>query len=356
MFSYKNSRESDLFRKYKQLTYRLAFPLGIAINILYMIVMAKGQGILFYLSAFQTVFLVVLTIMVWRKEANLGLVEPAFYFTVQTVFLLMTHTSLAGAIGQNELTPAKLADPVNSLALWTVIFMLAGSLTLKPNLSVLFIAYAFFGVVLLGVVNLISLQISGQLVSDYLFRWVNPLAGLMITILLLQRMGTLQQRQASVDALTGTLNRHTLVPTLEHEISRASRYARPLTLILLDIDHFKDINDTFGHLEGDRVLMLVSSLLRDSIRSTDYLGRWGGEEFLIILPETETQVAERLAERLCDTIRQKKYGKVEQVTASFGVTTYTIGQTLEDVQHAVDMAMYQAKQGGRDQVVSLPSN
>lgn len=354
MFSYKNPGEDDLFQKYKLLTYRLAFPLGIVLNVFYMIVVAKGQGFLYFLSIFQTIFLILLTVLVWGRT-KLGFIESAFYFTFQTAFLLMTYSVLHDAILKNSITPAILADAVNSLALWSAIFMLAVFLTLKPDMSVFFIAYAFLGLVLLGVITLIPLWSLHQLTSEYLFRWVNPLAGLMIVILLLQRMGTLQQRQASVDALTGALNRHTLVPTLEHEISRALRYERPLTLILLDIDHFKDINDTFGHLVGDHVLIVVASLLRDSIRSTDYLGRWGGEEFLIILPETEALVAEKLAERLCDSIRQKQYGEVEQVTASFGVTTYKTGQTLEDVQQAVDMAMYQAKKGGRDQVVSFPS-
>lgn len=348
MFSYNNPREKDLFQKYKQQTYRLAFPLGIVINILYMIVMAKGYDFLFYLSAFQTVLLLVLTIMVWGRSTDLGVVEPAFYFLVQITFLFMTHASLARAMARNSLSPAVIADLVNSLALWTSIFMLAGSLTLKPKVSILFIAFAFFGVALLGMINLVFLQSAGHLTSDYLFRWVNPLAGLLITILLLQRMGLLQQRQARTDALTGLLNRHSLYSILDQELARAFRYKRELSVIIFDLDNFKTVNDTLGHAEGDKVLVNVSFLVRGLIRSVDYIGRWGGEEFLIVLPEANLMMARRLADRLRSEIERGGL-----ITASFGVAFNCEGN-LENVLRAADRALYQAKQNGRNQIVVFP--
>ena len=194
----------------------------------------------------------------------------------------------------------------------------------------------------------------GALTPPMVFRWVNPMAGMFITLLLLQRMGTLQQRRATTDALTGLMNRHALYTVLEQEIERSSRYGYIFSIILFDLDHFKRINDTLGHMVGDKVLVETSNRVAHLIRKADFLGRWGGEEFLLILPGTQLAEAATLAERIRQMLLGTRPGKSQTITASFGVTEYRHGANLDAMLQRVDAALYSAKHNGRNQVFNLP--
>jgi diguanylate cyclase (GGDEF)-like protein len=165
------------------------------------------------------------------------------------------------------------------------------------------------------------------------------------------------------DSLTGCYNRGYLNEHLQHEIKRASRYHHPLSVALCDIDHFKGVNDTFGHLCGDMVLKEFVERILSLIRSDmDWLARYGGEEFLLVLPETSFKNARRLSERLRREISKKKFNWEKEkisITASFGVTGIDKSMTLEDFsqEDLIEMAdryLYQAKNSGRDKVVSGP--
>lgn len=160
-------------------------------------------------------------------------------------------------------------------------------------------------------------------------------------------------KKATTDSLTGQLDRDALYLVLEQEIERCIRYGSRFSIILFDIDHFKSINDERGAEAGDHVLKEVSGISSNSIRQVDYLGRWGGDEFLLVLPDTDSQSAVILAERLCCMVKDHDYGTAGRITASFGVTTYQPGQNLEDVVHHADRAMYQAKQNGRGQTAVM---
>jgi diguanylate cyclase (GGDEF)-like protein len=189
----------------------------------------------------------------------------------------------------------------------------------------------------------------------YLFHWVNPLAALTVTILLIQRMGVLQKNQAASDPLTGLLNRRAMYRNLEQELERSDRYKKVFSIIIFDVDNFKAVNDSYGHFGGDHVLRGISDLMRRAIRQTDSISRWGGEEFLIILPETDLASAQVFAERVLNLMRKAQFGRVKGVTASFGVAAFAPGLMLEEMLHLADHAMYKAKQNGRNQVVvSLP--
>jgi len=183
------------------------------------------------------------------------------------------------------------------------------------------------------------------------FRWANAFFNIGIGTLLIQRIGLLQQHNATTDALTGILNRHALYPALNQELERSARYARPFSIILFDVDEFKNINDDFGHLEGDKVLRELSKLVSGMLRKTDCVGRWGGEEFLLILPETETAEAQILAERIREKIEETHFLEKYYITSSFGVAAYRSGQTLETLLECADKSLYQAKNNGRNQVV-----
>lgn len=156
---------------------------------------------------------------------------------------------------------------------------------------------------------------------------------------------------STTDHLTGIANRLKLDLILDDEIHRAQRLNHPLSFIILDIDHFKSVNDTYGHQEGDVVLQQFAALIDSRIRKIDTCGRWGGEEFCIICPGTTGSEAYRLAEDLRLQIAANKFAQIEKLTASFGVASYHNEEdNFRDFVQRADIALYQSKQYGRDQV------
>ena len=172
------------------------------------------------------------------------------------------------------------------------------------------------------------------------------------------RMATLVEESrfmATIDALTGLVNRRAFVEWAAREKSRAQRYHDALSVILLDVDHFKHINDHHGHAAGDLVLSSVGRLLAGSVRSCDVVARWGGEEFVLALPSTALdgafQVAERARRDLENASIVGQLGKAIPVTASFGVAQLRKGESIDTLIDRADRAMYEAKSGGRNRVI-----
>jgi diguanylate cyclase (GGDEF)-like protein/PAS domain S-box-containing protein len=161
------------------------------------------------------------------------------------------------------------------------------------------------------------------------------------------------RRFATTDSLTGIANRREFTRIVESEIDRVKRYGTPLSLIMYDLDHFKRVNDTFGHDVGDDVLQTVSRLVKENIRSVDVTGRWGGEEFMVLLPQTDLDSANKVAEKLRQAIELHRFNKVGQVTASFGLTQFVPEDDIELLTKRVDEALYQAKKRGRNCVEIL---
>jgi diguanylate cyclase (GGDEF)-like protein len=158
------------------------------------------------------------------------------------------------------------------------------------------------------------------------------------------------------DYLTGILNRRAITRMLEQARSNVTSEAESFCTILLDIDHFKDINDQFGHAVGDQALRHVVERLRHGIRDQDLLGRWGGEEFIIVTPKTSLQEAEGLTERLCRNLADSRVttdGGAVGVTGSFGVSRYIPGEALDTCLKRTDDALYAAKRQGRNRIVVL---
>ncbi|TAN76928.1 MAG: diguanylate cyclase [Gallionella sp.] len=155
---------------------------------------------------------------------------------------------------------------------------------------------------------------------------------------------------ASTDSLTGAYNRRKFTELFASELQRKLRYSGRLALIMFDIDHFKHVNDEFGHAAGDAVLREMARLVHDLIRANDVLVRWGGEEFLIFLPQNGYEAAAALAEKLRCTIEDYRFPGVPKVTVSFGVSEYVAGDTLESLCARADNALYRAKQEGRNRV------
>ncbi len=155
---------------------------------------------------------------------------------------------------------------------------------------------------------------------------------------------------AMKDELTGVFNRHYLDQTMHTEMERQDRYLMPLSIIMMDIDHFKSVNDTYGHDVGDTVLMDTARLVNRGIRETDILFRWGGEEFFIIMPHTDITGAALLAEKLRKAIEGNNFPHVGKVTASFGVAERKKSEHRYDLFRRIDQALYRAKNSGRNRV------
>ena len=166
----------------------------------------------------------------------------------------------------------------------------------------------------------------------------------------LETINKLLEKQATTDALTGIFNRMKFDETLSAEIQRSKRSKTPLSLIICDIDHFKQVNDLFGHQAGDAVLKNLSKLIKDNIRSIDFFARWGGEEFVILTPGTNIEGAARLAEKLRKKVESNKFNNPEHITLSFGIASFSPGDSALKLINRADEAMYQAKKNGRNQV------
>ncbi len=160
---------------------------------------------------------------------------------------------------------------------------------------------------------------------------------------------------ANIDVLTFLPNRRKIIVELQEEVIRASRYGTPLSISILDIDHFKKVNDTYGHTTGDETLRSVAARLREHIRHPDVIGRYGGEEFLIVLPNSKAEAAAEQATRLCREIRFTQVeanNHVLSVTISIGIAQFRVGQeNWEGFLNRADEAMYKAKNAGRDRWV-----
>jgi len=159
------------------------------------------------------------------------------------------------------------------------------------------------------------------------------------------------QALASTDSLTGLLNHRVFMDEAKHKFDLAKRHQRPLSLLMLDIDYFKQVNDAYGHQIGDLVLKKLAGVMKNSLRGTDIVGRIGGEEFAVILPETTLEQTVELTERLLSTIRNTKIEaeKPFNITVSIGVATVPpLVSKLESVLKEADDALYKAKSEGRD--------
>ncbi|MFC1673984.1 diguanylate cyclase [Pseudomonadota bacterium] len=199
--------------------------------------------------------------------------------------------------------------------------------------------------------------------TDFTLLWsVLGVAGLVFVFLIyrywtqhvfntkLQASNAELERLSQTDPLTGVYNRLKATTMLDAEFERSRRYERPMSVVMFDLDHFKTVNDTFGHQAGDKVLIEASAMVQETIRANDVLGRWGGEEFLVLCPESTAEGAAQLAENLRARMEAMDIPDVGSVTASFGVAELMVGSDVKRLVGRADDALYQAKQTGRNRV------
>jgi len=179
---------------------------------------------------------------------------------------------------------------------------------------------------------------------------------LLISLYSVNRYQRRLENVAATDSLTGLLNRHAFELIYDQAVHEAKRAQTPIAMMLMDIDHFKNINDNFGHLTGDRVILRIAHMLENSLRSGDVLCRWGGEEFLILLKNTSLEAAQNVAEKLRQTIAAENFqlsSKPYRITGSFGVAEFCPAESLVHFFARTDKALYRAKSAGRNRVETV---
>jgi diguanylate cyclase (GGDEF)-like protein/PAS domain S-box-containing protein len=183
----------------------------------------------------------------------------------------------------------------------------------------------------------------------------NVVSGVVVNAVDVTKMKEMEEQLkllSQTDQLTQIFNRVKFHDSLNQEITRVRRYEADLALIMFDIDHFKKINDTYGHDVGDDVLVGMADLVKECIRETDIFARWGGEEFMILLPHTSLDNAAKLAERIRAKVEKNRFPDVKKVTCSFGVTQFVKADDSETFTKRTDRALYKAKQSGRNRVIA----
>ncbi len=166
-----------------------------------------------------------------------------------------------------------------------------------------------------------------------------------------KHLEALLEREATTDTLTGLYNRQRFDAEMERTLARHARYGTETALVIIDLDHFKRVNDTYGHDVGDHVLVELTVRLAGEMREPDFLARWGGEEFVALLPDTDPSEASRVAERLRRCIQVEPFPEVGVITISLGLTNFRSGDTPNRLLQRVDAALYEAKRAGRNRVV-----
>lgn len=168
-----------------------------------------------------------------------------------------------------------------------------------------------------------------------------------------ERLGADMTQLAITDSLTRIMNRRGITVSLLDAMAQAERYNTPLSVAMGDVDHFKRINDKYGHEAGDKVLTQIASVLSDALRMPDKVGRYGGEEFLVVFPHTTLAQARKIAERMRSEVQKSAVDldtAQTEITISLGVTQFQKGEDLQQLLSRVDRALYQAKSGGRNLV------
>ncbi len=338
---------ADSFTARKRLVYLALLPAVGIIALVDAFVSAKTQvpGMLPWpMELGLAIGLLGLTVRLWRRTHYRPWLENLYYLSIGGFIL-------AGFwLGLRPLTAAAPVGEFHSVlgfwALWFVMYGLLAIITLSPPRGQQLVT-VFYGASFLPTAA--HLLTTGTPSLKFMF-FLNFHLITGVVLLIVFRLVSLYQHQALYDHVSGALSRQRLRDLALIEVDRARRHAKPLSVILFDLDHFKQINDEFGHAAGDRVLREAVAHARTELRRSDLLGRWGGEEFLVLTPETSAAGALVVAERLRASLGRSAALPGRVVTASFGVAAFQAPDTFEALVRRADEALYTAKHAGRNQV------
>lgn len=352
-------------------------------NFYYLLVIGLGFGLIkakqllagdIISAPLNTIHLLVLTLLsvtaltaLWRNSFS-PLLAKGLLFGLFIDYAILNHLSLLMGTDTTDVLFMEIIceDIWLLLALCVFIAMTFINRRWRVILSISIFAYSALSVVIWGMVHNAIPEM------DWLWQLYSVAALLMLCIYILSRhrdsliqtgVELKQMRKlANTDTLTNIANRRRIEEVLQLECERAKRYQNTLAVVMWDIDAFKQVNDEHGHSVGDEVLKLTTKHVASQLREVDLLGRWGGEEFLCILPETKLEEAVLLAERLRSSLANLNQSHLPQITASFGVSAISTSQELQHdarelrqiLVDKADQELYKAKQQGRNQVSPKP--
>jgi len=297
-----------------------------------------------------------LALLLWWRRRSLRFVETAVATGVAAaLFILLQHTLFG---------PADVAiERFARLAPWVSVALAAVLLPLGHYRATWVASGIYTGLLIIGATYLVRTVQSGirpallePLIQFYLanavflcllYSWAEMRRQYDRTRHLARSMADL----AHTDPLLGIPNRRQMHAYIQREIREAEEGLEPATMIMFDVDRFKQVNDTYGHETGDLVLCAVTAAVRQTLRSTDRVGRWGGDEFIVLVHVSELGQAYQLAQRLGDAVHQKLSDRFLHVTISLGVAPYHPGDTVASWVRRADQALYNAKESGRNRVV-----
>jgi len=305
---------------------------------------------------FMALYFVILAVSLLRNKNCVRL------FEIFTYGLLFSYFLIQVAMIMSDAASSDVVRRLSALSAWIPLVYVLGFLVFKTRHALLG-SLIFWGLIVIpGIVyvsqigdRLDALKEITALAQLYLASAIYIVLLLMISLLRehyvrSRALAESMTQLASMDFLTQSYNRRHLQTTLNRAIDRARRYGRNVSVIMLDLDRFKRVNDLYGHPAGDQVLRDVSEIVRQCIRLSDEFGRWGGEEFLIIAIETDIEQAQRLAERLRSALVKRRFDLVGTVTASFGVALYQKDESADELVMRADQSLYLAKENGRNRV------
>lgn len=339
----------------KRRVYLLGLPFG-TVSALLLFWLEQDQGTLHAVDRIGLPLLAALTValelLFWRRRG--------LFFALELLLFAGLAAMILASLGYSVLVlPSTNVNNLRGLGYWTSVMSTLAFLIFGVRTGLRISLVTFFAAVGIWVAE-ITLGDNGSAAErTILFQLYSANA---IQLLLLWAFGVLVQsqtqeatrleRDANTDILTGLPNRRFLQAQLDGEFERASRYGRTFSVALLDLDHFKRVNDTLGHAVGDATLQEVARLLVGGARTLDTTGRWGGEEFLLLLPELSLGAAGEVAERFRRLIEGHPFAHGQALTASVGVAEYRRGEGLEGLLARADAALYRAKTQGRNRVWS----
>ena len=224
----------------------------------------------------------------------------------------------------------------------------AEEIWIRTFVVLLFLVFSAYTERLLSIIHSMTIEL-----KEYHDRLEKSIAQLKVENIERQRAAEELEKLSITDPLTSIYNRRKFNKLLASEVERSKRYQTNLSIIMCDIDHFKKINDTYGHDVGDEALKVFSEKINENIREIDMFARWGGEEFMILMPNVSIDDACSVAEKLRKVITSTEVKKLDSITASFGVTDLHEDETAESFIKRVDLAMYKAKNNGRNNVARI---
>jgi diguanylate cyclase len=355
----KPSVHTDPLERVKRRTYLIATLAGLPAVLLVWISMGP-EGLVANLAfSLFVVFYLACVLAIWSRVVSIRLAERVMFLGV--VLFALVHLSYV-LYANGSLADSRTIITEVSYTTLTVLYVVA--YLIFDNRTALRISLTLFGLELFAVLAKALSEIpAGPNPAELL--WLLRMHAFMGAVIALiyassylkvqlfqqREMAEVMHRLAHTDPLTGVANRRELYSELRKETEESERYERPLSVIFFDLDHFKGVNDAYGHDCGDNVLCEVVRSVESVLRATDRLGRWGGEEFVVLAPETDLREASRLAERLRVEIASHRYRSAPTVTASLGFAEYEAGDTPETLIKRADQALYKAKILGRNRAV-----